>query len=156
MSLINLFGIFGLSLSIRNIDNSSLSVNIRTLQQFLPVSILSLTIQFPATNTASHCMIHPYLGISITSPGTRSSEEISIYSAKNVQFLFKLFQMQNIENIKTFQIEIKHIFHYQHFYFFKPSISSRDSFPCFSNYGCIHSIKKTCFFLLLRNPQSSI
>ena len=46
----------------------------------VPVSILSLTIQLPATNTASHCIIQPDRGISITSPGTRSSDDDSIYS----------------------------------------------------------------------------
>ena len=48
----------------------------------VPVSILSLTIQLPATNTASHCIIHPDRGISMTSPGTRSSDDISMYSVE--------------------------------------------------------------------------
>ena len=46
-----------------------------TLQSNWPVSMLSLTIQFPVTSTASHCMTHPCRGTSITSPGTRVSEQ---------------------------------------------------------------------------------
>ena len=46
----------------------------------VPVSMLSLTIQLPVTSTASHCIIHPPFGISITSPGTKSSDDISSYS----------------------------------------------------------------------------
>ena len=44
----------------------------------LPVSMLSFTIQFPVTKTASHCIKHPRRGISITSPGTRSSDVMSL------------------------------------------------------------------------------
>ena len=44
---------------------------------YIPVSILSLTIQFPVIRTASHCMMHPPRGISIISPGTRSSDDSS-------------------------------------------------------------------------------
>lgn len=48
----------------------------------LPVNILSLTMQFPLTNTASHCIMHPDRGTSMTSPGTKSSEGISINSVQ--------------------------------------------------------------------------
>lgn len=37
-----------------------------------PVSILSLTIQLPANNTASQCITHPWVGITRISPGTKS------------------------------------------------------------------------------------
>ena len=43
----------------------------------VPVSILSLTMQLPLMRTASHCIRQPRRGISMMSPGTRSSEEMS-------------------------------------------------------------------------------
>ena len=49
----------------------------------LPVSMLSLTIQFPLTRTASHCMMQPFRGTSRTSPGTSRSDGMSWYSTKN-------------------------------------------------------------------------
>lgn len=45
-----------------------------------PVSMLSLTMQFPLTRTASHCMTQPWRGTSITSPGTSRSDGTSRYS----------------------------------------------------------------------------
>lgn len=43
----------------------------------LPVSMLSLTMQVPLTSTASQGMIIPFKGITMTSPGTRSTDRIS-------------------------------------------------------------------------------
>lgn len=47
------------------------------MQYYLPVSIDSLTIQLPLRSTASQCIMQPWVGISITSPGTNNSVEIT-------------------------------------------------------------------------------
>lgn len=44
--------------------------------------MLSLTMQVPLTSTASHGMMVPLLGMTITSPGTRSVDKTSSISAK--------------------------------------------------------------------------
>ena len=45
--------------------------------------MLSLTMQFPCSSTASQCMSHPRRGTSNMSPGERSRDGISMYSAKD-------------------------------------------------------------------------
>ena len=42
--------------------------------------MLSLTMQVPLTSTASHGMMVPLMGMTITSPGTRSVDKISSIS----------------------------------------------------------------------------
>lgn len=49
--------------------------------QHLPVSILSLTMQFPIMSTASQCIWQPREGITMTSPGTRCDVGTSSYSS---------------------------------------------------------------------------
>lgn len=49
---------------------------------YLPVSILSLTMQFPERRTASQCSVQPLRGISMMSPGTKRSEGSSRYSVE--------------------------------------------------------------------------
>ena len=71
---------------------------------WLPVSMLSLTIQLPVTRTASHCMIQPWRGTSMISPGTRSSEGTSMYSEFN-------------QSINQQQCETNDIFRYGSFWF---------------------------------------
>lgn len=44
--------------------------------------MLSLTMQVPLTSTASHGMMVPLLGMTITSPGTRSVDKISSISVR--------------------------------------------------------------------------
>lgn len=46
--------------------------------------MLSLTMQVPLIKTASHGMMVPLLGITITSPGTRSVDNTSSVSARGL------------------------------------------------------------------------
>lgn len=81
---------------------------------WLPVSMLSLTIQFPVRSTASHCMVQPWRGIEIMSPGTRSSEQMSWYSEPknlkpsilNSQLYF--FTIKNKEKHKKSSSDLLH------------------------------------------------
>ena len=57
--------------------NVALLLTKRLLLKDLPVSMLSLTMQFPLMRTASHCIMQPRRGISMMSPGTRSSDDMS-------------------------------------------------------------------------------
>lgn len=70
--------------------------------------MLSLTIQLPLTNAASHCITVPWWGISITSPGTRSSDGMSTYTGNYQKCERQLFA-PNLVIMRFRSVRQKHL-----------------------------------------------
>lgn len=82
----------------------------------IPVSMLSLTMHVPQMSTASQGMMVPLLGITRTSPGTRSVDRASSVSVCHIQIeqgteRRRVERKQQLNNRKTFCLSISLITH---------------------------------------------